>query len=35
MTSLVRQFAVEQVEKGADILDVNVGMPGIDERRQW
>lgn len=32
MTSLVRQFAVEQVEKGADILDVNVGMPGIDEK---
>lgn len=27
----VRQLAVEQVEKGADMLDVNVGMPGIDE----
>ncbi len=32
MTSLVRQFAIEQVEKGANILDVNVGMPGIDEK---
>jgi 5-methyltetrahydrofolate--homocysteine methyltransferase len=32
MTSLVKQFAREQVEKGAGILDVNVGMPGIDEK---
>ena len=23
--------AIEQVEAGADILDVNVGLPGIDE----
>lgn len=27
----IRQLAVEQVEKGADALDVNVGMPDIDE----
>ena len=32
MTSLVKQFAREQVEKGASVLDVNVGMPGIDEK---
>ncbi|MFZ5987809.1 MAG: homocysteine S-methyltransferase family protein [Bacillota bacterium] len=31
-TSEVRRFALEQVEKGAKILDVNVGMPGIDEK---
>ena len=24
--------ALEQVQAGADILDVNVGLPGIDER---
>jgi len=29
--SYVRRLALEQVEKGADILDVNVGMTGIDE----
>ncbi len=28
----VRRLALEQVEKGASILDVNVGMPGIDEK---
>ncbi len=28
----VRRFAVEQKQKGADILDVNTGMPGIDEK---
>ncbi len=28
----VRRFAVEQKQKGADILDVNAGMPGIDEK---
>lgn len=28
----IRKFAAEQVEKGANILDVNVGMPGIDEK---
>ncbi|MGI6712420.1 MAG: homocysteine S-methyltransferase family protein [Bacillota bacterium] len=28
----IRRFALEQVEKGACILDVNVGMPGIDEK---
>jgi 5-methyltetrahydrofolate--homocysteine methyltransferase len=27
----VRLLATSQVEKGADILDVNVGVPGIDE----
>ncbi|PYG87523.1 5-methyltetrahydrofolate--homocysteine methyltransferase [Ruminiclostridium sufflavum DSM 19573] len=31
-THEIRRFAAEQVEKGADILDVNVGMPGIDEK---
>ncbi len=31
-TSEVRRFAAEQLEKGAKILDVNVGMPGIDEK---
>ncbi len=30
--SEVRRFAVEQVEKGAEVLDVNVGMPGVDEK---
>ncbi|MDO8723538.1 MAG: homocysteine S-methyltransferase family protein, partial [Syntrophales bacterium] len=29
--SLVRRLAKEQEEKGADLLDVNVGVPGIDE----
>ncbi len=29
---IVRAFAREQQEKGASILDVNVGMPGIDEK---
>ena len=28
----VRRFAVEQKQKGADVLDVNAGMPGIDEK---
>ena len=27
----VRQLATRQVDMGADILDVNVGVPGIDE----
>ncbi|QNU65270.1 homocysteine S-methyltransferase family protein [Ruminiclostridium herbifermentans] len=31
-THEIRKFAAEQVEKGANILDVNVGMPGIDEK---
>jgi 5-methyltetrahydrofolate--homocysteine methyltransferase len=31
-TQEVRRLALEQAEKGADILDVNVGMPGIDEK---
>lgn len=29
--ALVKRFAQEQVRKGAALLDVNVGMPGIDE----
>ncbi|MCL6591569.1 MAG: homocysteine S-methyltransferase family protein [Firmicutes bacterium] len=29
----VRRLAMEQTEKGAEILDVNVGMPGIDEKQ--
>ncbi len=29
--SLVKEEAKKQVEEGADILDVNVGVPGIDE----
>ena len=31
-TSKIREFARQQLEKGANILDVNVGMPGIDEK---
>ena len=27
----VRNLAIRQVEMGADILDINVGVPGIDE----
>jgi 5-methyltetrahydrofolate--homocysteine methyltransferase len=27
----IRELAVKQVEAGADILDVNVGVPGLDE----
>ena len=30
-TSLIRSFAREQKEKGASLLDVNVGVPDIDE----
>lgn len=30
-TGLVREMARQQEEKKADLLDVNVGMPGIDE----
>jgi len=30
-TDYVKQLAIRQVESGADILDVNVGVPGIDE----
>ncbi|GAI42732.1 unnamed protein product, partial [marine sediment metagenome] len=29
--SIIREMAKEQEEKGASLLDVNVGMPGIDE----
>lgn len=29
---IVSNFAVEQEEKGADILDINLGMGGIDEK---
>jgi len=31
-TAEIRNMALEQIEKGASILDVNVGMPGIDEK---
>jgi 5-methyltetrahydrofolate--homocysteine methyltransferase len=31
-TEEVRKFAMEQAEKGAELLDVNVGMPGINEK---
>jgi 5-methyltetrahydrofolate--homocysteine methyltransferase len=31
--TLVRQIAAQQEKKGADLLDVNVGMPGIDEEK--
>jgi 5-methyltetrahydrofolate--homocysteine methyltransferase len=31
-TSEVRRLALEQIEHGANILDVNAGMPGIDEK---
>lgn len=30
--SEVRRLALEQVENGAELLDVNVGMPGLDEK---
>jgi len=29
--SLIRQMAIDQEKEGADLLDVNVGVPGIDE----
>ncbi|MCX8093428.1 MAG: homocysteine S-methyltransferase family protein [Candidatus Goldbacteria bacterium] len=32
VTNEIRNLAFEQVERGASILDVNVGMPGIDEK---
>ena len=31
-TEEIRKFAMEQAEKGAKVLDVNVGMPGINEK---
>jgi len=31
--SLVRSMAKEQEKKGASLLDLNVGMPGIDEKK--
>jgi 5-methyltetrahydrofolate--homocysteine methyltransferase len=33
-TTEVRRLAMEQVSRGAGILDVNVGMPGIDEKKR-
>lgn len=33
-TTEVRRLALEQTEKGAVVLDVNVGMPGIDEKQK-
>jgi 5-methyltetrahydrofolate--homocysteine methyltransferase len=32
LTHEVRRYAMEQAEKGAGILDINAGMPGIDEK---
>ncbi len=32
LTGEVRRLAAEQIENGAHVLDVNVGMPGIDEK---
>jgi 5-methyltetrahydrofolate--homocysteine methyltransferase len=32
-TSIIRQMALEQEKQGADLLDINVGQPGIDEVR--
>ena len=32
-TDLVLDYAIEQQEQGAKLLDVNVGMPGIDEKQ--
>jgi 5-methyltetrahydrofolate--homocysteine methyltransferase len=32
-TSIIRQMAIEQEKQGADLLDINVGQPGIDEVR--
>lgn len=31
--NLVRTMALEQEENGASILDINMGMNGIDEKR--
>jgi 5-methyltetrahydrofolate--homocysteine methyltransferase len=31
--TLVREMAHEQEKRGADLLDVNVGVPGIDEKK--
>lgn len=31
-TTLVRSLALEQAEQGAAVLDVNVGMPGVNEK---
>lgn len=33
-TTEARRLAMEEASEGADILDVNVGMPGIDERER-
>lgn len=30
-TSIIRQMALDQENQGADLLDVNVGQPGVDE----
>lgn len=29
----IAAIAMEQIEAGAEVLDVNVGLPGIDENR--
>jgi 5-methyltetrahydrofolate--homocysteine methyltransferase len=33
-TTEVRRMAMEQTANGADILDINVGMPGINEKKK-
>ncbi len=33
LTQEVRRLTMEQTQNGAEILDVNVGMPGIDEKQ--
>ncbi len=33
VTNEVRRLTLEQTQNGAEILDVNVGMPGIDEKQ--
>lgn len=33
-TTEVRRLAIDQVARGADILDINVGMPGINEKEK-
>ena len=32
-TTVVGSYATEQIEAGATLLDINVGMPGIDEKQ--
>ncbi|MBR0384032.1 MAG: dihydropteroate synthase, partial [Eubacteriaceae bacterium] len=34
-TTVVKRLAIEQKRQGADILDVNVGLPDIDEKAMF